>query len=893
MKDEAPSTSARAGMRAGPQDAFVEAALLAGGVGLWDWTLGDVRLALSPFLETLLGYPAAGFDGTKAAFLARLKPLDRARFERALVRCVEGGDHCEVEFRVGDVHGGPRWFVARGRVVHDAAGAPLRIVGTMQEIPASVVTERRMRRQQGALLALVTRENLADVPLADAIAHITEVAGTTLDVERASVWLFNDDRTKLVCRSLYRRSLGCHMAGTELDVAAFPAYMRALEDERALDVADAQHDPRTRELAQCYLAPLGITSLLEATIRMDDGALAGVVCHEHVGPLRQWVLDERSFAASIADMVTNALTDDRRRRLSAALAESEERYRTFVEISTEAILRAAIDPPVATDAPAPRQADEIAARAVVVEGNPALARMLGVESAEALRGRTIASLLPDGVARRVALDWVRSGYRLREYEFGIPVADESTMWVLGSNTGVIREGALIGLWSTWRDISARKSALARLEHQARHDPLTGLPNRKWIAEQLNARVAEARERGEALALLLLDLDHFKEINDGLGHHAGDRVLKLIGPRLAPLLTRHRAEMARLGGDEFAVIVRDAPREGALVALAASLVDALRAPFQVGALHLAIDASLGAALFPEHGTDASTLLRCADVAMYEAKRKRQSVAVYTREMDRYSPRRLALAHALGDAIRAGNVGMHYQPIVSLRERRLAGVEALARWMHADYGMVMPDEFVPIAEMGDQIRHLTLRALGEAARQWVAWRDAGLSTVISVNLSTRVLVDASFAAETHRILDEHEMPGASLRLEITESAMLIDPARAIATIHELNASGIRFSIDDFGVGFSSLAHLKQLPLDSLKIDRSFVTQMARSERDASIVRSTIHLAHDLGLEVVAEGVEAFDTLALITEMGCDLAQGFVIGAPAPGPALPAWAREHGWR
>ena len=876
----------------GVPEAFVQTALLAGGVGLWEWPVGTDNLALSPYLETLLGYPSGGFDGTKATFLARLKLLDRQRFELTLAEAIDRGAELDLEFRVTDMNGDLRYFVAKGRVMRDSSGVAVRLVGTMQEIPASVVTERRMRRQQSALLALVSSERDANLSLDDTLAQITALAGATLDVERTSVWLFTADRLKFECRSLFRRSLGRQMAGAVLDVSAYPAYMRALEQNRALDASDAQNDPRTRELTAGYLVPLGITSMLEATVRMDTGALAGVVCHEHVGPVRQWMLDEKSFAASIADMVTRALTADRRRQLTAALAQSEDRYRTYVSISTEAILGAEFVPPIRTDLPLEQQADELAARAVIVECNPAFARMLGVVSTEWLHGRALASLLPEGVARRIAGDWVRAGYRLSEQEFEITSSDGRSRWVLGSNVGLIKDGSVTGLWSTWRDITGRKGVLATLEHQARHDPLTGLPNRVWLAEQLSARIAQATSNNEGLALLLMDLDHFKEINDGLGHHAGDQLLKLIGPRMQPLLDASNGEIARLGGDEFAMIVRRAGGEDAILATATGFVAALREPFKVGILHLGIDASIGAAIFPAHGRDGSALLRCADVAMYEAKRRGTRAVVYSTVLDRHSPRRLALANALGEAIRTGQIKVHYQPIVSLRERRLEGVEALARWEHPEYGMIQPEEFIPIAEMGDQIRDLTLYVLNESAQQWKAWRHDGFSTTVAINLSARVLMDKSFAASARLVLQTHGMPGESVHFEITESAMLTDPARAIETITDLNALGIGFSVDDFGIGFSSLSSLKQLPLASLKIDRSFVSQMATSDHDTSIVRSTIRLAHDLGLQVVAEGVDATDSLAMVTRMGCDQAQGFVIARPAAGPEILAWARSNGW-
>ena len=430
-----------------------------------------------------------------------------------------------------------------------------------------------------------------------------------------------------------------------------------------------------------------------------------------------------------------------------------------------------------------QQADEVAARAIVVECNQALARMLGVESTERLRGRLIADLLPKGAARRIAIEWVRAGYRLSEQEFRVAATDGGSRWVLGSSVGVIKDGALTGLWSTWRDITGRKNALAKLEHQARHDPLTGLPNRKWLAEQLSARIAESAANGERLALMLMDLDRFKEINDALGHHAGDQLLKLIGPRLTPLLDARTGEIARLGGDEFAVIIRACGGETAIHETATRSSQRCASRSWSGRCVWGSTRRSARGSFRSHGSDASTLLRCADVAMYEAKRKGLRAQLYSPALDRYSPRRLALATALGEAIRIGQIKVHYQPIVSLSERRLEGVEALARWEHPEYGMVHPDEFIPIAEMGDQIRDLTLYVLNESAQQWEAWRSSGFCTIVSVNLSTRVLMDKGFVTDVRRILQAHGVPGENVHFEITESAMLADPARAIETITDL--------------------------------------------------------------------------------------------------------------
>jgi diguanylate cyclase (GGDEF)-like protein/PAS domain S-box-containing protein len=875
----------------GAPEALVQTALIAGGIGLCEWHIQTGQIALSPHLETLLGYPAGGFDGAMATFLARLVPADRVRVQDALGAAAASGNETDLELRVLDLTGVARWFAAKGRVLRDAAGKAVRVVGTMQEVPASVIAERRMRRQQSALLRLLADDRITQLPLDEAFRLITESAGRTLEVERTSVWLFTPERTHIRCHNLYRLSLRQHMAGAALEAAAYPEYFRALESGRAVAAGDAHRDVRTSELVADYLVPLGIGAMLEAPVRYD-GRLVGVVCHEHVGPARQWLLDEKSFAASVADLVSMALDADERRRLAERLGQSEERYRTFVNLSTEGILRVEISPPVRTDAPVEEQVAHIRRYGVVAEANPAVARLIGAELPERLVGRTIESLIRPDAAEKLLTEWIRADHRFSEYEVDVLDREGKTLWLLGSMIAVANDGELVALWSTWRNITRRKEAVRALEFQARHDPLTGLPNRKWLAERLGIAADEARVAGDGLALMMMDLDHFKEINDALGHFAGDQLLKLIGPRLAPLLAAHGGEIARLGGDEFAVIVRGCRDPQAALAVANEMIASLRAPFEVGLLKLGIDASIGAAIAPAHGFDASTLMRYADVAMYEAKRKGLHAAVYDPALDRYSPRRLALANALGDAVRSGHVHVEYQPLARLADRSVDCVEALVRWRHPEYGDVAPDEFIPLAEMGDHIRSLTLRVLGDAASEWNVWRRRGLRVRIAVNLSTRVLIDQGFVAETRGVLKRHDVPGEALVFEITESAMLIDPTRALETIERLHALGIGFSVDDFGIGFSSLAYLKQLPLESLKIDRSFVAGMTTNVRDASIVRSTINLAHDLGLRVIAEGVETADALAMIARLGCDEVQGYYVARPRTGAALAAWLEGGGW-
>lgn len=441
-----------------------------------------------------------------------------------------------------------------------------------------------------------------------------------------------------------------------------------------------------------------------------------------------------------------------------------------------------------------------------------------------------------------------------------------------------------------RDITDRKSQAAALEYQALHDTLTDLPNRTLVLDRLNQAIHAADRENRPLALLLMDLDRFKEVNDALGHHHGDLLLKQVGPRVLSVL-RESDTIARLGGDEFAVLLPATDLIGATVG-ARKILEALARSFVVEGFFLDIGASIGIALFPEHGEDVDMLMRRADVAMYQAKQSGTGFAVYLLEHDRHSPRRLALMGELRHAVERQELVLHYQPKVDLKTRRTIGVEALVRWQHPEHGLIPPDQFITLAEHTGVIMPLTLWVLGEAARQGSAWRRAGMEISVAVNLSARNLHDLQLPDQIAELLRTWQLPPAGLDLEITESAIMADPLRATEILTRLRAMGIRFSIDDFGAGYSSLSYLRKLPAIELKVDKSFIIGMAANEDDAAIVHSTIDLAHNLGLRVTAEGVESQDVLTRLEAMGCDAAQGYFISRPVPAAELTRWLSASPW-
>ncbi|MDI3408463.1 putative bifunctional diguanylate cyclase/phosphodiesterase [Streptomyces cavernicola] len=436
-------------------------------------------------------------------------------------------------------------------------------------------------------------------------------------------------------------------------------------------------------------------------------------------------------------------------------------------------------------------------------------------------------------------------------------------------------------------------ARARAEEQLR-DPLTGLPNRQWLLERTWTALDEAERVGARSALVLIDLDRFRSVNDTLGHLAGDRLLLQIADRLRHALPRG-AEAARLGGDEFAVLLPTCDSTTSAQRVARGLVAELSSPLDLDGLTLVLEASAGLAVFPDHALDAEGLLRRADVAMYQAKRDRTGVEVYESKRDSNTPDRLGLLGDLRRALDAGEVELHYQPKVRF-DGQVAGLEALVRWVHPERGKVPPDEFIAIAESSGLMPHLTEYVLETALAQVARWHKQGLKVPVAVNVSPRDVHTPGFAGAVAARLARHGVPAGALQLEITEHVLLEDPQRAADTLAGLTGHGVKMSLDDFGTGYSSLVHLRRLPVSELKIDRSFVARLAIDNEDAEIVRCTVDLAHSLGLLVVAEGVEDDETWERLRDLGCDAVQGWLVAAAMPAVETTSWLRargSRGWR
>ncbi len=530
----------------------------------------------------------------------------------------------------------------------------------------------------------------------------------------------------------------------------------------------------------------------------------------------------------------------------------------------------------------------------IVYANQAAMRIYGVADMAELAAADLDAaafahdLTPLG--ERPSAKAIRTLQPVRDMVVGRRRSDGAIQWRLVDAVPIFDpDGGAHEVVSSFIDVTARREAERALREQALHDPLTQLPNRTLMHDRWDHAIEVARRDREPLALMLLDLDHFKEANDTFGHPYGDQLLRAVAHRIGAAV-RGSDTIGRLGGDEFAVLLPNTNDAGAQIA-AGKLLKALEDPFDIEGQVLEVTASIGVALYPRHGEDASTLLRRADIAMYTAKRSGAGTSIYNfeDEVDEDAPHKMLITAELRQAIEKDELALLYQPIVDLASGRALHAEGLLRWKHPLRGLVTPAHFMPAVERSGLIRPFFAFALGSALEQCAAWRAQGVDLRVAVNLSVRNLLDPGLVDVVSDAIERSGISASWLGLEITESMLMVDPERALKSLTRLPNMGVSLSIDDFGTGYSSLAYLQRLPVYAVKIDQSFVRDMTLDLSSRAIVEATVDLAHRLGLKVVAEGVETQATYDDLRTIGCDAAQGYLLARPLAATALTKWISD----
>jgi diguanylate cyclase (GGDEF)-like protein/PAS domain S-box-containing protein len=732
-------------------------------------------------------------------------------------------------------------------------------------------------RRTSAQLEIVGRlsqiESLGSSDVEAFARQITEFGAQTTGCERVNAWLFSEDESELHCIDLYELSSGKHSAGMTLKESQFRNEFHVLRTNRYVDADNPLTDPRTAGYVETYLKPLRITAMLDAVIH-TAGRNLGLLCFEHVDRPHHWEQDEITFASQLADKIGLVLLNRMRRQAEDELRVSETRFRTIFNSVSDAIF--AHDP----------------LTGAFLDVNMRATELFGYSRDELLRGDvgmlsigTPPFTQADALIRMAAA----TGVDAPPFEWRFKRRDGMLFW---GDVSVRRTtfGANDVVLAVVRDISERKRTEEEMRRMARHDILTGLPNRAVFVEALQQAMSSARRGGRSFAVLYLDLDHFKDVNDTLGHPIGDLLLQSVSQRLQATI-RDTDTVARFGGDEFAVVQTDIREPAEAAVLADKILKALSEPFSILGNEIRTGTSVGIAVYGPDSPHAETLLSQADVALYRAKSEgRGTYRYFTDAMDSEVRTRVTLANELREAIGSGQLSLMYQPQVDASTGRVTGLEALVRWRHPQRGLVAPGEFIPIAEKSGLIVALGHWVLNEACRQMKEWLDAGIAPpLVAVNVSalqfkTSLELENDIAA----ILAKTALPPQLLELELTESVLMGASRKHNDVLLRLRKAGLRIAIDDFGTGYSSLEYLGRFPVDRIKIAQAFMIGLTSTSSNAAIVKAAIGLARELKLNVIVEGVETAEQLRLIKSWGCQEVQGYYASKPLSALETAAFLR-----
>lgn len=846
----------------------------------WEWDIKRDLIEVTDDQNNLFPTGKGQFFGNSQAFIERLHPQDRVTFYQELLKAEQGGQPNSCIFRLKVNNNELIHQRLDTELVLDEDGVPQRLVGIMRHASELDARDSRLNQQEECIHQWALHPCISEGDWQQGLRYLCSSIAELTQFDYVSVWWFNKGYEALECQEQYRSLPGTYDSETCTDLpkihqADARDYFHQLLENHCLLCEHITERPSLEPIYDQFLAPKGVESKLDKLI-LYRGKAAGVLSFECQAG-RNWSIEDKNLATAAIAAISQLRLIEEQKQTRRQLSTQHHQYQTFFNRAAEGICRINFLPPIDTTLPAELQREQIISNARFEDINPAGAKLLN-QPLQQLQSTPLQVLWNQDDLDHAVLEWILLGYEQSGLETQRGEQHAESHWLSASISGFVDNKMLTHLWVSLKDISEEKKHLKTIAYQAEHDSLTHLPNRFWMMDRIKEQISEKQQLGGTLAVMLLDLDHFKEINDCLGHETGDLLLRQISPRLSRLMQDEHGMLVRLGGDEFAMLFTDVSRDYA-ERLAQRVNECLKLPFHLHGFKLELTASIGVALFPQHSDEASGLLRCADVAMYQAKRHTKPFAIYNPELDEHSPDRLALMNELGRAVREHELRLHFQPKLNLHDQCINGFEALVRWQHPERGLIYPNKFIHLAEMGDLIRPLTLWVVEQSLIEWQHWQQQGMEFQIAVNLSTRALLDPGCPQAIISLLERYQVAPQWLELEITESALITNPEGSLNSLNILSQAGVRLSLDDFGTGYSSLSYLKELPLDTLKIDMSFVRNMSQDHRDEMIVSSTINLAHNLGLSVVAEGVEDAQTLQLLEQLDCDMVQGYFISKPQP--------------